>query len=95
MSTNQTQKALLLTEAKGSFEVRSIPVPSPKEGEVLVKVESAALNPVDWKIRDYGVFIPTEHYPALLGTDIAGEVVEVTEGVESVKKGDKVSVFLR
>ncbi|KAH6913541.1 chaperonin 10-like protein [Coprinopsis sp. MPI-PUGE-AT-0042] len=90
MSANQTQKALLLTEAKGPLELQTIPIPVPKEGEVLVKVEAAALNPVDWKIRDYGMFLKPEEYPALLGTDVAGEVVDVADGVKNVKKGDQV-----
>lgn len=90
MSTNPTQKALLLKAPKGSFELQTIPVPVPKEGEVLVRVDAAALNPVDWKIKEYDFFIKAEEYPALVGTDIAGEVVEVTEGIENVKKGDEV-----
>lgn len=90
----QQQKALLLMKAKGAFELQTIPIPVPEEGEVLVKVEAAALNPIDWKIQEYDVFLKPEEYPALLGTDVAGEVVDVAEAVKNVKKGDRVHVPL-
>ncbi|CAN6218260.1 unnamed protein product [Urochloa humidicola] len=28
-----------------------VPVPSPKKGEVLLKLEAASINPIDWKIQ--------------------------------------------
>jgi len=84
-----SQKALYL-DAKlgGKYYIGSADIPKPGSGEILVKIHSTALNPVDWKIRDYGVFMET--YPAILGTDIAGEVIEVGEGVTNVAKGDRV-----
>ncbi|KIK41719.1 hypothetical protein CY34DRAFT_805735 [Suillus luteus UH-Slu-Lm8-n1] len=82
------QKALFLSEKQGDFEIGSRNIPSPGAGQLLVKVQSAALNPVDYKIKDIGIFIT--HYPAVLGTDIAGIVEEVGEGVENFRKGDRV-----
>ncbi|KAM1458286.1 hypothetical protein ACFX13_036216 [Malus domestica] len=72
-----------------------VPIPSPKKGEVLLKLEAAALNPADWKIQK-GMFRPLlprkiPHTPA---TDVAGEVVEVGQGVPKFKPGDKVVAFL-
>ncbi|KAF5336259.1 hypothetical protein D9758_016049 [Tetrapyrgos nigripes] len=83
------QKALLLDSKQGQFVVSTIPKPtSVPSGELLVKVKAAALNPVDWKIQSFGVFV--ENYPAVLGTDIAGDVEEVGEGVTGFSKGDRV-----
>ncbi|KAG2361296.1 GroES-like protein [Suillus spraguei] len=86
MSTSQ--KALFLPEKQGKFEIGSRSIPSPGAGQLLVKIESAALNPVDYKIKDYGLIVTD--YPAVLGTDIAGIVEELGEGVENFRKGDKV-----
>ena len=83
-----TQKALLLDAKFGKFVVNTIPVPKPGPGEILVKVKAAALNPVDWKVQKYGIFV--EKYPAILGTDVAGDVEELGEGVTDFKKGDRV-----
>jgi NADPH:quinone reductase-like Zn-dependent oxidoreductase len=47
---------------------------------------------VDWKIQQSGIFV--EKYPATLGTDVAGVVEEVGEGVAAFKKGDKVWVLI-
>jgi NADPH:quinone reductase-like Zn-dependent oxidoreductase len=81
------QKALVIPKKQGNFEVHSRSIPSPGAGQLLVKVQSAALNPVDYKIRETGM-IPI-HYPAILGSDIAGIVEEVGEGVEDFRRGDK------
>jgi len=83
-----TQKALLLLEAQGSYAVQEVKVLPPAAGEILIKVHAAALNPVDWKIRNWNVLI--DGYPAILGSDIAGEVAEIGEGVTDFKKGDRV-----
>ncbi|KAG6917712.1 hypothetical protein DXG01_001363 [Tephrocybe rancida] len=87
MSSN-TQKALLLETKQGKLIVGSRSVPTPGPGELLVKVLAAGLNPVDWKIQKYGIFV--NDFPAVLGTDIAGEVEAVGKGVTSFSKGDRV-----
>ncbi|XP_028801606.1 chloroplast envelope quinone oxidoreductase homolog [Neltuma alba] len=68
-----------------------IPVPTPNQNEVLLKVEATSLNPVDWKIQK-GMLRPLlpRKFPYIPGTDIAGEVVEVGPQVKDVKVGDKV-----
>jgi len=89
MSTTQ-QKALLLLELQGQFTVGESPIPKPGPGQLLIKAHAAALNPVDWQIRDYGFGI--EKYPAVIGFDGAGDVVEVGEGITTFEKGDRVCV---
>lgn len=82
------QKALFLDAKHGKFVVDTKPVPKPGPGEILVKVQAAGLNPVDWKIQKYGILIET--FPTVLGTDIAGDVEELGEGVTDFQKGDRV-----
>lgn len=84
------QKVLYLTKKQGSFEVHTADVPKPGPGQILVKVEATALNPVDWKIPAHGLFI--EAFPAILGSDAAGTVEELGEGVTGFAKGDRVCV---
>ncbi|EMD40145.1 hypothetical protein CERSUDRAFT_133008, partial [Gelatoporia subvermispora B] len=82
------QKALLLKSRQGDFAVEEIAVPRPGRGEVLIKVESAALNPVDWKIPAWG-FLRLK-YPTIIGFDGAGTVEELGEDVEEVAHGDRI-----
>ncbi|KAJ3516573.1 hypothetical protein NLJ89_g1039 [Agrocybe chaxingu] len=83
-----TQKGLILPQKHGEFVVGNTPNYTPGPGELLIKIRSAALNPLDWKIQKYGIYV--EEFPAILGQDIAGEVEEVGEGVTDFKKGDRV-----
>ena len=39
------------------FRVDSAEVPKPKDNEVIIKNHAIAINPVDWKIQDSGMFI--------------------------------------
>jgi len=88
------QKALVLQSKFGEFAVESTPIPKPGPGELLVKVQTAALNPLDWKVQKYGVVI--EKYPVVLGVSIAGDVEEIGEGVTNFSKGDRVlACFIR
>ncbi|KAL5525577.1 hypothetical protein ACEPAG_6913 [Sanghuangporus baumii] len=82
------QKALFLEAPVGEFRVRSKEIQKPGPGELLVKIHATALNPVDWKIRDFNIIV--NEYPAVLGVDSAGIVQEVGEGVEGFVKGDRV-----
>jgi len=83
------QKALFLESIDGEFVVRSTGVVRPGKGEILVKALAAALNPLEWKIPAHKLpFV--EKYPAILGSDTAGTVEEVGEGVTSFAVGDRV-----
>ena len=86
------QKALFIPTKLGQYTLGERHIPTAGKGQLLVKNEATALNPIDWKIQKHGWFIET--YPTLLGTDIAGIVVEVGEGVTGFAKGDRVYVIL-
>jgi len=85
---SQTQQALVLEGPSGPFTIHRISIPSPRSGEVVVKVHSAGLNPADWKIPKYHILV--DEFPAIIGSDIAGEIVQVGENVSGFKIGDKV-----
>lgn len=82
------QNALVLTARQGAFAISPISIPTPDRGQLLIKVQAAALNPVDWKVQANGIIVTD--YPAILGTDIAGLVEELGDGVEGFRKGDRV-----
>jgi len=65
------------------------PVPMPKPGEILVKVEVAGVNRPDVSLRS-GSYPPPPGASDLPGLEIAGEVVALGEGAVRHKLGDKV-----
>ncbi|TCD60664.1 hypothetical protein EIP91_009724 [Steccherinum ochraceum] len=82
------QYALAVLAKQGEWGVIVVDVDKPAPGEVLVRIESTGLNPLEWKVQTYGVQVT--HYPAILGADPAGVVVEVGEGVSNLAVGDRV-----
>jgi len=67
-----------------------IPVPTPKKGEILIKVEAVSINRVDWKIQK-GVMRPLyPKFPCVPLSDVAGEVVNIGAGVNDFQPGDKI-----
>ena len=91
MAIMTTQKAVLLPSRGGQWTLGEAPIPSPGgPQEVLVKVMSAALNPIDWKLVDspFSALLVPE-YPFISGTDGAGIVEEVGAEVKAFAKGDK------
>jgi NADPH:quinone reductase-like Zn-dependent oxidoreductase len=69
------------------------PKPEPREGEVLIRVQAAAINPIDWKIRS-GFFKKDLPILLILGWDASGEVVASGMGVTEFKPGDAVYTIL-
>ena len=47
--------AAWLTEAKGRLQVKEAPYKPPGPTDVVIKSRAVAINPVDWKMQDYGV----------------------------------------
>ncbi|EGN98743.1 hypothetical protein SERLA73DRAFT_181366 [Serpula lacrymans var. lacrymans S7.3] len=89
MSTqHHQQKALFLQSKQGKFVVSPRDIPKPGNGEVLLKIHATALNPVDYKIQQHGIFV--EKYPAILGADAAGVVEAIGDGVHTFVKGDRI-----
>jgi NADPH:quinone reductase-like Zn-dependent oxidoreductase len=66
-----------------------IPDPQPRKDQVLVKVKACSLNHLDLWVRKG---LPGVKLPHILGSDIAGEVVEVGEYAPVVKPGQRVLV---
>ncbi|OHV76001.1 NAD(P)H-quinone oxidoreductase [Rhizobium sp. LCM 4573] len=65
------------------------PVPRPRPGEILVRVEAAGVNRPDVAQRQ-GTYPPPKDASPILGLEIAGEVIALGEGVNGFKPGDKV-----
>ncbi len=81
--------------AFGGPEVLSlddVPDPRPKDGEVLVRVASSGVNPADISRRAGRASGPGFAFPAMLGREAAGVVVEVGVGVSGLSVGDHVVV---
>ena len=67
------------------------PRPHPGEGEVLIRVHAAGINPVDWKIREGHLEAMLHHtLPLILGWDVSGVVESVGPGTSRLKVGDEV-----
>jgi NADPH:quinone reductase-like Zn-dependent oxidoreductase len=86
-------KAVVLT-AYGDvdkLEVRELPDPHPGSGAIVVRMAGAGINPVDLKMRSGAAkaLFPVE-FPAILGRDASGEVVELGKGVTTFAVGDPV-----
>lgn len=89
----------IVNETYGSpdvLQLKEVPMPTPKHGEVLVKIIAAAANAADWHLLrpdpflvrlEMGLFKPNK---TILGGDIAGVVEAVGAGVTMFKSGDVV-----
>ena len=67
----------------------ALPVPAIHWGEVLVRVEASAVNPVDTFIRS-GAYPTAMSFPFIIGRDLVGEVARVGAGVADFAAGQRV-----
>jgi NADPH:quinone reductase-like Zn-dependent oxidoreductase len=87
-------RAVVMREHGGPevLRVEDAPEPAPGHGEAVVRVAAVAVNRLDIWVREdvghaYGATLPI-----VPGYDVAGEVIEVGEGVEGIAVGERVYV---
>jgi len=83
--------ALWLPKRGTRFEVGPASYTPPAANEVVVRARAIAVNPVDGLPGFlYRVILPWLTFPAVVGSDVAGEVVETGPGVTRLRAGDRV-----
>ncbi|HMK24003.1 MAG TPA: zinc-binding dehydrogenase [Terriglobales bacterium] len=84
-------KAAIIHEFGGPEVLRyeDVPDPQPREDQVLVRVKACAMNHLDLWVRKG---LPGVTLPHILGSDIAGEIVEVGEYISGLKSGQRVLI---
>lgn len=88
-----TMQAAIIRSYGKPEELRLEEVPRPTCGadQVLLRLRAAGINPKDCFIRKGNFRLLTgTHFPLILGSDFAGEVVEVGANVKNVTPGDEV-----
>jgi len=83
-----SNQAAYLDGKDQKLRIANADMPNPTADEVVIKNHAIAINPVDWKIQDSGMFI--KNWPIVIGCDVAGEIVEVGSNVKHLAKGDRV-----
>ncbi len=86
-------KAVVIRQYGGPEVLAYVDAPVPKvgDGEVLVRVAAASINPIDIMERSGLMkdFKPIR-FPGVLGWDLSGTVIEVAPGIEGMAPGDRV-----
>ena len=81
----------LWLSARGRLTVGPSDETAPADHEILIRVRAVAVNPIDGLSSvARRVVLPWLHYPAVLGSDVAGEVVAVGPRVTRFHPGDRV-----
>lgn len=82
----------MIRPGPASEVLRCVDIPEPALGSataIKVRLRAAGINPIDTKLRARGVFYP-DAYPAILGCDGAGTVIECGQAVTRFRPGDAV-----
>lgn len=97
-----TMKAIQLHEFGGPEVLRyeDVSKPTPKPGEVLVRVHAVGVNPPDWYLREGYKALPPQFrppvpLPVIPGSDISGVVEAIGDGTNEFSVGDAVFGMVR
>ena len=94
----ETGRAVVLDRFGGpdAMRVGAVPIPVPRDDEVLVRVAAASVNPVDGKIRDGGYpLVTAADLPRVLGRDLAGTIEAVgTRAHYMLARGEAVFAYV-
>ncbi|GBQ70881.1 NADPH:quinone reductase [Ameyamaea chiangmaiensis NBRC 103196] len=84
-------RALILDRRQGALLVMPVPRVAPDDHQIAVRVHAVAINPVDRYMQPLARFItPWLRYPAVLGSDVAGEIVAIGPKVSRFSVGQHV-----
>ncbi|WP_213805085.1 zinc-dependent alcohol dehydrogenase family protein [Granulicella sp. dw_53] len=83
-------QAYVVEEVGGGFRKVDLSRPALKANQVLVRIQTSGVNPLDAKIRAGKAAHAKQPLPAVLGLDMAGVVEEVAAGVTAFRPGDEV-----
>ena len=90
MDTPPAQRRYVAVDPEDrSIRIEHGPTPSPRPGEVLIKVSAAGLNRADLLQRK-GLYPPPEDASPIMGLEVAGVVIATGAGVDNWHVGDKV-----
>lgn len=74
-----------------TMRLEEFELPRPRAGQVAVAVKAAAVNPIDWKVRQGQLKMMTgRSFPRAMGSDFAGVVCAAGPGVTRFTPGDQV-----
>lgn len=90
MATDGTMRAAVLNEP-GDLELRTVPIPEPESGEVLVRVRACGVCGSDIEIRDHGWLQEGTEYPLIPGHEWTGEVIATGPETYEFEVGDRVA----
>ncbi|WP_374587022.1 zinc-binding alcohol dehydrogenase family protein [Ideonella dechloratans] len=91
MHNTLTHRAAVLDGFKQPLRIGEVVTPAPGPYEVRVRVRALALNPYDRIVQTLGgLIVPKLKFPAVLGSDVAGDVVAIGEGCRRLRVGDRV-----
>jgi NADPH:quinone reductase-like Zn-dependent oxidoreductase len=98
MQPQKTMQAVVFDRYGSPDDIRlaEVEIPTPKEGQVLIEVKAASVNPLDWhRLRGHPAILRLSDglrrpKNGRLGADLAGTVVEVGSGVTDLHPGDEV-----
>jgi len=73
------------------LELRDINRPTPDEHQVLINVHYAAVNPIDWKLRE-GLYknLLEFRFPVVPGWDVSGVIAKTGSAIRNLEVGDRV-----
>ena len=77
-------------DSEDVLQYEDVPILEPKAGEILVKVEAAALNRADLSLRKGAYRISPDQLPVIPGREFAGTVEKVGANVSEFKPGQRV-----
>ena len=75
------------------LHTETLPVPRPKAGQVLIRLDSAGIGVWDPYVRSGELELGKREFPQVIGNDGAGEVVAVGDRVKRHRVGDRVYAF--